>query len=277
LVQHYRETELVDNGDEGKAYSTRDRYDSCLSHWITPRWGNYRLNDVKTIAVEQWLRKIERANATKARIRNLMSALFNHAIRWEFTDRNPITGPVRGSGVRQSSKRERIPEILEVEEMRSLLSELALRERVLVFLDMATGLRRGELAGLQWKDVDFQNLLLLVERSVVDQVVGKCKTEASKKPVPLDEYLVQDLLEWYRNAPCTRPEDWIFVLGDAVLHSACGSSGRHHEEIVLAYVSAHLLHAAQGEWGRRQNGTGASPSCFNKDHVGCLYAGGDPG
>lgn len=109
LVQHYREMELIDNGEEGKAYSTRDRYDSCLNRWITPRWGDYRLGDVKTIAVEQWLRKIERANATKARIRNLMSALFNHAIRWEFTDRNPITGPVRGAGVRQSSKRERIP------------------------------------------------------------------------------------------------------------------------------------------------------------------------
>lgn len=180
LVQHYRETELIDNGEEGKAYSTRDRYDSCLSRWITPRWGGYRLSDVKTIAVEQWLRKIERASATKARIRNLMSALFNHEIRWEFTDRNPITGPVRGSGVRQSSKRERIPEILEVEEMRGLLAELALRERVLVFLDMATGLRRGELAGLQWRDVDFQNLLMRVERSVVDGVVGNARRKHRK-------------------------------------------------------------------------------------------------
>lgn len=61
---------------------------------------------------------------------------------------------------------------------------------------MAIGLRRRELTGLQWRDVDFQNLLLRVERSVVDLVVGKCKTEASKKPVPLDEYLAQNLMEW---------------------------------------------------------------------------------
>ena len=32
-----------------------------------------------------------------------MSALYNHAIRWEFTDKNPIAGPVKGSGVRVSS------------------------------------------------------------------------------------------------------------------------------------------------------------------------------
>lgn len=239
LIQHYRETELIDNGEEGKAYSTRDRYDSCLNRWITPRWGNYRLGDVKTIAVEQWLRKIEHANATKARIRNLMSALFNHAIRWEFTDRNPITGPVRGSGVRQSSKRERIPEILEVDEMRALLAELALRERVLVFLDMATGLRRGELTGLQWRDVDFDNLLLRIERSVVDLVVGKGKTEASKKPVPLDEYLAQDLLEWYRHAPCVRPEDWIFA---STSNRAGRNRGQH--PLYLSSVMRYYIQSA---------------------------------
>lgn len=240
LIQHYRETELIDNGEEGKSYSTRDRYGSCLDHWIVPRWRDYKLDEVKTIAVEHWLRKIERANATKARIRNLMSALFNHAIRWEFTDRNPITGPVRGSGVRQGSKRERIPEILEIEEMRALLAELALRERVLVFLDMVTGLRRGELTGLQWRDVDFQSLLLRVERSVVDLVVGKCKTEASKKPVPIDEYLAEDLREWYRQAPCVDPQDWIF----ASTSNRAGRNRGQHPLYLSSVMRYHIQPAA---------------------------------
>jgi len=133
-----------------------------------------------------------------------MGVLFNHAISLEFTDRNPITGPVRGSVVRQNSKRSRVPDVLTIEEMQALLAELGERERTLVFLAMVTGLRMGELAGLKWKDVDFDNLLLHVERSIVYQVVGRCKTEASKKPVPLDEYLAQDLLEWYRYASLRR-------------------------------------------------------------------------
>jgi integrase len=65
------------------------------------------------------------------------------------SDKNPITGPVRGSGVRQSAKSERIPDVLEIEEFQLLQAELQIRERILVWLDMTLGLRRGELAGLR--------------------------------------------------------------------------------------------------------------------------------
>lgn len=75
-----------------------------------------------------------------------------------------------------------------------MISAVLLRERALIFLDMVTGLRRGELAGLKWTDIDFLNLRIDVSRSVVDQHVGGCKT--SQRPVPIDEYIAADLLEW---------------------------------------------------------------------------------
>jgi len=232
LIQHFREKELVDRGEEGRAWSTRDRYESYLSHWIEPRWRQANLHDIKTPMVEEWLSKLNRqarkrgriglpqmtgaakaplARATKAKIRNLMSVLFNHAIRWDFAAHNPISGPNRGSGVRQSSKRMRAPDVLDVVELQAIIAKLQLRERVMLFLDMATGLRRGELCGIKWKDIDFENLLIDVRRSVVDQVVGRCKTEASEKPVPLDEYMASDLLEWFRYTQYRDPEDWVFA------------------------------------------------------------------
>ena len=125
-----------------------------------------------------------------------MGFVFNHAIRWEFTDRNPIAGAGKGSGVRVSTKRERTPDILEVEEMHHLLAALGTREKAMVFLDMPSGLRRGELAGLKWGDFDFKNLHVSVTRSLVDQHVGPVKTEASRKLMPIDDYVAQDLLAW---------------------------------------------------------------------------------
>lgn len=232
LIEHFRLKELAGKGENRRAWSTNNRYESYLNSWIEPRWGKEELAAIKTPIVEEWLEQLmplERkhhklnsgqvakrdskplAPATKAKIRNVMSVLFNHAIRWEFTDRNPIRGLTRGSGVRQSSKREKVPDILEVAEMQAIIAELQLRERVLLFLDMTTGLRRGELAGLKWQDVDFENMQIDVSRSVVSQVVGQCKTEASQKPVPMDDCTAQLLQSWLQMTPYRNPEDWVFA------------------------------------------------------------------
>jgi len=232
LIEHFRLKELAGKGEDRRAWSTRHRYECYLKSWIEPRWGKEELAAIKTPIVEEWLEQLiplERkhhklksgqaakrdskplAPATKAKIRNLMSVLFNHAIRWEFTDRNPIRGLTRGSGVRQSSKREKVPDILEVAEMQAIVAELQLRERVLLFLDMTTGLRRGELAGLKWQDIDFENMQIDVNRSVVSQVVGRCKTEASQKPVPMDGCTAQLLQSWLQTTPYRNPEDWVFA------------------------------------------------------------------
>src|SRR5437773_11749435 len=209
-VEHYKIHELADYGRDGKAYSTRNRKTLVLNRWVLPHWGKVELRAIKTVAVEQWLKTLVTtkfgepkplAGGTREKIRDAMSSIFNHAIRWEFTDRNPIRGPVKGSGVRVSGKREQIPDILEVEEMQLLLGALEVRERTLVFLDMGLGLRRGELAGIKWEDVNFEKLSIDVTRSVVDQQVGDTKTEVSRKPVPIDGSLARDLCAWREATP----------------------------------------------------------------------------
>ena len=131
--------------------------------------------------------------------------LFNHAIRWEWHDRNPI------SMVRQSAKRERIPTVLSIHQIKSLLEHLKEPGRTAVLLDILTGLRVSELLALKWSDVGFENLVLHVTRSIADQHVGPCKTEASQKPVPLDPELAEALLVWRRQSLYREDKDWIFA------------------------------------------------------------------
>jgi integrase len=205
LVAHYRLKELAGDSNGRKAFSTRDGYECYLDNWILPRWQDHKLNQVKPVAVEAWLDSIKRARGTRAKIRNIMSAVFHHAMRYEWLDTNPI------KLVRQSAKRERTPDVLELAELQLLLTKLELRERTLVLLDAATGLRVSELLALRWEDVDFKTLELSVTRSIWHQVVGNCKTEASAKPVPLDSYLAEDLLQWRRVSPYPMPHDWVFA------------------------------------------------------------------
>jgi integrase len=252
-VEHYKLHELADSGQEGKAYSTRNRKTWVLNRWILPHWGKLEMRAIKTIAVEKWLKTLitskfgkpkPLAGGTREKIRDAMSSVFNHAIRWDFTDRNPITGPVKGSGVRVSGKRERTPDILEVQEMHLLLGALGIRERAMVFLDMPSGLRRGELAGLKWGDFDFKNLHVSVTRSLVDQHVGPVKTEASRKLMPIDDYLAHDLLAWYEVTPYKKPSDYVWATD-----ANCAGAKRGKQPVWLSTVMRDYIQPAARKVG----------------------------
>jgi integrase len=216
LTDHYTQKELNElQEDGGLAFSTKDTYRYYLRNWIVPRWGSSPLDDIKAVGVEEWLKKLQRtegekkfdlAPGSKKKIRDLMHVLFEHAIRHEWTIRNPI------SSVRQGSKRQSVPQLLTVEELSKLLfGGLKMRERVMVFLGFGSGLRRGELAGLKWGDVDFNNRQIVPKRSIVKQIVGPVKTEESKKAVPLDDYLLNDLLAWRLETPYAADSDYVFA------------------------------------------------------------------
>ncbi len=200
LVKHYEQYELP-----SKAYSTQRTWKGCLKTHVLPSWGGHRLSEVKTVEVELWLRNLPLANATKAKIRNVMHVIFAHACRHEWLMRNPI------SLVRQSAKRKKTPDVLEVVELKKLIAELQNPARILVFLTVTTGLRISEAMGLRWSDIDFSAGDLNLTRAVVHQHVGELKTEASNKPVPMDASLATALLDWRTQTPYRQPEDWVFA------------------------------------------------------------------
>ena len=201
LVTHYRKHELV---PERKAASTIYVNGNFMGLYVVPKWGNVRLEGVRTVEVESWLSSLPHAPGTKSKIRNLMSALFNHAIRHEWILSNPITQ------VRCSAKRLRVPDVLTPVEFRALLSRLELRDRAMVLLAGSTGLRRSELVALTWGDIAFDRCQITVRRSRVRQWFGEPKTEASGKPVPLHASVAEELLRW-RSASRFRAEtDFLF-------------------------------------------------------------------
>ena len=104
LVNHYRQHELpdifnktkpgLDAADEDrKSYSTQVTYEGYLKKWILPRWRACRLTDVKATEVEHGSESllpktgVPLARGSRAKIRNIMSAIYSHAIRWEWTRR----------------------------------------------------------------------------------------------------------------------------------------------------------------------------------------------
>ena len=192
LWEHYSREELP-----RKALSTQDSYSMYAKNWIVPRWGNMQLDQIKTVEVERWLLATEAANGTKATIECVMSALFSHAVRWEFCCHNPISSGIpvgsggrRGpsTGVRVSAKRLKSPLKLTAEQVALVLTQLEFRDQLLVFLDAGLGTRRGELGALRWMDCDFDNRAFDIQHSYYWRRGGHLidtKSEASAQKLPM--------------------------------------------------------------------------------------------
>jgi integrase len=203
---HFQANELEDPGSD-RSPTTIATYRDYFKQYIIPHWRDVAVDDVKAVAVEKWLRSLPYADATKAKIRNHLSALFSHLIRWELHSRlNPI------ASVRQGSGRRRDPDVLTLSEMSAILSRIVpLAIRVMVVVAATTALRRSEFRGLRWSDVDFDSLWLHLRRGVVRMDQTKLKTLASRKGVPMIPELADALLEWRHRTPYPTDDDWVFA------------------------------------------------------------------
>lgn len=204
LIAHYEQTELADSGRR-KSPATRKVYRQFLHSYIKPVWGNRPLREMRPVAVERWLDSLPHAPATRAKIRNLLSALFQHAIRQEWAENNPIRA------VRVSAKRLREPDILTPEEVNLLVAELPEPCRTMALLAALTGLRVSEILGLQWQDVDLEEAVIRLRRGVVNQEISDLKTAGSKRPLPIPAVLVEALTEWKKQTSFGQPENWVFA------------------------------------------------------------------
>lgn len=205
LVEHYKEREL--GADSGKTAKVVQAYQYILKNYIVPKWGSLPLPSVKAVAVEDWLRSLAKANGTKAKIREVFGATYRHAMRHELFPNNPITH------VRQVRKRTVEPAILEPGEIAAVLLELDDVEpvRTAFFIAAVMGMRRGEIFGLKWADVDFEHAILHVRRSYVDGVVGLPKTDSSRRPLPIPVQAVDALRSWKEKSTFTDSDDWVFA------------------------------------------------------------------
>jgi integrase len=200
---------------------------------IIPKWGYVPLDEVKSLAVERWLRSLTKAPApprkvangeakpataketvpkplapaSKAKIRNHMSALFSHCIRHElYTKLNPIA-PVRQSAVRQ-----RDPDILTLDEMRSIINNIKPAAiKMMVAVASASALRRSEVRGLKWADLDLDACWFKLQRGYVSKSETRMKTKASRRGMEMLPALAAALLIWRDNTPYNQDADWVFA------------------------------------------------------------------
>lgn len=203
VIDRYRKEEMPTR------HATRRGYDRMLRNHIEPRWGSLPLGEITAADARAWLRSLPMAPKTRGHIHGLMRVLFRFAklCRW-FDGENPM----RAFRMEGASERTREPQVLTRDELHALVEKIkdpAIRRMVLIAA--ATGLRRSELAGLKWADIDWMGAKINVRRGVVEGRVGPAKTRASQKAIPLDPMVAEIFTAIRKDSSFQDDTDWVFA------------------------------------------------------------------
>jgi hypothetical protein len=182
--------------------TTSVSYERCVRDHVMPFLGELSLGELGADRVRTWeadlLRKPRRfregtlSSTTVRYCHRLLRRALQDALRWGLIDRNPCDAVVPP---RPAQSEMRIWTPGEVQRFLAFVGDDRLAAMWRLFL--VTGMRRGEVAGLRWVDVDLDRGRLAVRHTrvlVYDQAeVSQPKTPRSRRVIALDSGTVEAL------------------------------------------------------------------------------------
>ena len=189
---------------------TQHCYRHIVNDYLVPYWGEQFAADIKSLAVEQWLRSLDLAAPTRGKTKYVMMVVFVHAEKYERIPEGFTVNLESKIDIESSSNYEAV--ILTPKQAFTILKRMHQPESTMTLLVAATGLRFSEVAGLQWQDVDYANNCIHVRRTYIDGMISeKLKTKQSRSAVPMAAELAQFLREWQKATAYGKPTDWVFA------------------------------------------------------------------
>jgi len=199
----------------GLERSTIDGYAQITNLHIGPFLGRMKLSQISAPGVRDFEDKLRRDGRSPAMVRKILTglgALFSDAQERGFISRNVVRelGSRRMKGVdRRADRRQkgRVKVGVDIpgrDEIRAIVAALQGRWRPLMLTAIFTGLRGSELRGLRWADIDLKKDELHVrQRADRYKVIGRPKSEAGERTIPLPPIVANALREWKLACPIT--------------------------------------------------------------------------
>jgi integrase len=205
LVEAYRRERMP------KRASTVRGYETWIKNHLLPAWGDLEIGDVQPRPVELWLRTLDLSPKSKVHIRGLLHLLWDYAM-WR-NDVPVARNPMELVKIVDASKPIRRTRSLTLEQFHALLETLGKDAswRTMLLLAVSFGLRISEVLGLKWKDVDWLNKAVSIERGVVKQIVDEVKSKHSARKMVCADELLEVLNRWRQTTQFSSAEDWVFA------------------------------------------------------------------
>jgi integrase len=180
---HYLTESWLPHVEATREPTTHERHTYTVRNLVVPALGRMRLDKLTTEHVDHALRQWEKTlqPSTVIAAAATVGASLEQAVRWGLIPRNPAKNATKP---RQRVRKMTLPTIDQV----LALIEAAQNDdptlAACLTLAATTGMRRGELCGLRWRDVDSAGRVLTVETAVKRvtgrSIVGETKTHSGR-------------------------------------------------------------------------------------------------
>lgn len=193
--------------NKGSAYKLRYNHDSIptanamkLCTYYNLSFGQYfeDMVTVKPYSVE-----------TIKGYRKILRAIFSEAIRYDWITKNPVSATKVGAGnsnaVLNPISEKEVFNYSEVQKFLAALNRMGknqINKKIVLKTMLLTGIRKGEMSGLRWSDIDFENGTIHIRRNRLYSVEKgtyekEPKTKTSVRYIPIPDTLIKDLQEYY--------------------------------------------------------------------------------
>jgi integrase len=220
--------------------STLALYNIILDKHLIPQWGDHQLEGIKTSQIQMYASERLKKVGSKT-VRNeiaLLKQMFKHAHQWGYVKTNQAEHAHRP----RIEKKE--VEILEPGEIEQMLEQSTDAYRIAFKTAVMTGMRAGELWGLQWGDVDWNSAQIYVRRSLWGGNFQTPKSKTSIRKIDIPPSLIFELKKWKLACPINK-NDLVFpnTDGELTVHNTAIKS--HFNPALrragLRHVSFHSL------------------------------------
>lgn len=193
---------------------SKDTTRAILNRYIIPVLGQMRVRDVKPINIQQLMTSISSySKSTQKKVvqatRNIFAVAFDNGM----IARSPVSDQLKAGGAEPAEKKP----LTKAQSDALLQAVQGTRAYPLVLILLYGGLRIGEALGLMWRDIDFVNGTVTVNRSVVypdgnrrGEINSELKTENAHRTIPLP----WDVVDILKQEKLKSNSVWVFSMQD---------------------------------------------------------------
>ena len=185
--------------------TTLSRYQGMINRYINPLLGSMQVQQLTTLAVQSWVNGLkvspasgkEMSAATIKHTYHVLKGAMDKAVLAGIIPRSPCQGIMLPKGEKKAAI------VYDEQQIQQLIKAAKGTEMELpIDMELCLGLRRGELLGLQWEDVDWKKgkIHIIRTRVVVNgkSVVKDPKTATSKRTIDVPARLMEKLKQHQR-------------------------------------------------------------------------------